>query len=288
MEQAILNMLDQYQCKSAMDFENALKEIMQQIALFGLWRAKFFEHAAFYGGTALRVLYKLDRFSEDLDFSLLKSDSNFKLDNYLNAIKEEFSAFGFNTDISMKQKTKETAIQSAFLKANTQQHLLSIEAPSEILAKSHGRSSLKIKFEIDTDPPENFSTEEKPVLQPIPFWIKSYTLPCLFAGKIAAVLCRQWKQRVKGRDWYDFLWFLQRNVPVSLLHLETRLRAYGYYQDNSPLMGASLKAMLLEKINTVDLELAKQDIIKFVKNSKNIEAWSKPLFKAAAQEIKIC
>lgn len=116
MDQVILSMLEEYRCTSDIDYENALKEIMQEIALLGLWRAKFFEHAAFYGGTTLRVLYRLNRFSEDLDFSLLKPNNEFKLNQYLNAIQSELTAFGFDTEIVMKDKNVDANIQSAFLK----------------------------------------------------------------------------------------------------------------------------------------------------------------------------
>ncbi len=287
MDKAIMSMLEEYQCITDIDYENALKEIMQQIALLGLWRAKFFEHAAFYGGTALRILYQIDRFSEDLDFSLLTYKADFKLEPYLNTIAAELAAFGFETSISMKKKIVDTAIQSAFLKANTQQHLIQIEAPQAILDNYHGRKQLKIKLEIDTEPPAGFETEEIPIFRPIPFWVKSYTLPCLFAGKIGAVLCRQWKSRVKGRDWYDFLWFIQRATPVNLEHLEIRLRSYGYYQDLKPLTEMTLKAMLAEKINSIDLTLAKEDIIKFVKDPRAIEAWSLSLFQAAIAKMDV-
>ena len=286
MDQAILSMLETYSCKTDKDYENALKEIMQHIALLGLWRAKFYEHAAFYGGTALRILYQLDRFSEDLDFSLLKPDKTFRLEKYLHAIEDELSAFGFTTQIAIKQKNQTTAIQSAFLKANTQQHLIYIHAPESIVSQQHRNKQLTIKFELDTDPPTGFATEEKPLFIPIPFWIKSYTLPSLFAGKIGALLCRQWKLRVKGRDWYDFLWFIQRNTPVHLTHLETRLRCYHYYQDNQPLTEQKLKDMLIEKVNTVDLTLASADIRKFVKDPERISAWSKALFIAAIQALQ--
>src|SRR5271168_5415411 len=104
MNPAILSMLDRYNCVSLQDYENALKEIMQEIALLGLWRSKFFEHTAFYGGTALRILYGLDRFSEDLDFSLLKQNKNFNLTPYLEAIKIELLGFGFSVTVEQKNK----------------------------------------------------------------------------------------------------------------------------------------------------------------------------------------
>jgi len=286
MDEIILSMLEQYQCITDDDFENALKQIMQQIALLGLWRAKFFEHAAFYGGTALRILYKLDRFSEDLDFSLLKSNPQFQLDGYLHAISSELEAFGFDTQINMKQKKSDTDIQSAFLKANTQQHLIRINAPDAIQQRCHSKKLLKIKLETDIEPPPHFNTETKPVLHPIPFWIRSYCLPDLFAGKISAVLCRQWQQRIKGRDWYDFLWFIQHHVPVHLEHLDKRLRAFGFYSDVRPLNESIVKKLLSKRIQTLNVQLAKEDISKFIKNPSRLDAWSRQLFLAAVNEMR--
>ena len=190
MHHIIATMLERYSYKTDTDYEHALKEIIQEIALLGLWRSKFFEHAAFYGGTALRILYQLDRFSEDLDFSLLSTNRAFDLLPYLQAITMELTAFGFEVTAAKKEKNVNTAIQSAFLKANTLEHLLKIQAPQALVDRQHGRTLLKIKIEIDTDPPQNFDTEIVHLLQPIPFWVKAYTLPDLFAGKVSAVLAR--------------------------------------------------------------------------------------------------
>jgi predicted nucleotidyltransferase component of viral defense system len=287
MDTVISTMLSQYNCQTDADYENALKQIIQQIVLLGLWRAKFFEHAAFYGGTALRILYQLDRFSEDLDFSLLKVDPEFSLHPYHAAIEEELSSFGFKVEIVAKIKTAASAIESAFLKANTKEHLLKIAAPKEIQQRYHQHAQLKVKIEIDTKPPLNFNTETKSLLQPIPFWVKSYVLPDLFAGKISALLCRQWKNRVKGRDWYDFLWFIQRNTPLNLSHLETRLRAFGYYTNEMPLTKNTLIEMLKETIARVDINLAKQDIVKFIKHSNRLDGWSADIFLTALEELRI-
>lgn len=286
MDKAIIAMLDQYSCRTDDDYQNALKEIIQQIALLGLWRAKFFEHAAFYGGTALRILYQLDRFSEDLDFTLLAPNNNFHLAEYLNAMAEEMNAFGFDITVSEKQKTHESAVKSAFLKAHTQEHLILINAPAEVHRRCHGRAQLKIKLELDTDPPGGFTTESLPVFMPIPFWVKTYVKQDLFAGKISAVLCREWQSRVKGRDWYDFLWFIQRDIPVGLGHLEQRLRAVGYYQSLQALTSETVKQMLIDRTNKVDLSMAKEDIVKFIKEPSQLEGWNKALFQAAIERLK--
>ena len=287
MDHVILDMLKQYNVHNDNDYENSLKQIMQEIALLGLWRAKFFEHAAFYGGTSLRILYQLDRFSEDLDFSLLSTQKNFNLEPYLAAIQTELDAFGFETSINMKAKNKDTDIQSAFLKANTQLHIIKINAPDAIQKEMHSHKIMKIKIEVDTDPPLAFHTETIPLVNPIPFWVKTYCLPDLLAGKLSAVLCRQWQSRVKGRDWYDFLWFIQRNTLLNIQHLEARLRKSGFYQEKNDLSLSTLKNMLHHKTDTLDVDLAKSDIAKFIPNPNRLDGWSRDLFHTVIEKIRV-
>ena len=287
MENIILTMLNNYSFKTDEDYENALKEIIQEIALLGLWRSKFFEHAAFYGGTAMRILYKLDRFSEDLDFSLLKANPFFTIEPYLHALEIELTSFGFTVEAQKKQKNMDTAINSAFLKANTLEHLLKIQAPIAVQKRCHAQSLLKIKLEVDTDPPENFLTETVSLLKPIPFWVNAYSLPDLFAGKICAVLTRNWKKRIKGRDWYDLIWFIQNNVSILLAHLEARLRHIHFYPDLEPLTREKMIMLLNTRIENLDIDLAKKDIAPFIKNPNQLDGWSKTLFLSAIQQIKI-
>src|SRR5271157_4585321 len=207
MNEAIARMMARYDGRRREDYVRALREILQEIALLGLWRSKFFEKAAFYGGTALRILYGLDRFSEDLDFSLLEPKPDFDLSKYCVALQTEMRSFGFEVTIESKEKRRQSAVQSAFIKSNTLKQLVVIETAEELVRTVPRGQVLKIRLEVDTVPPPGFSTEVKYLLHPIPFPVKSYTLPDLFAGKRHALLCRRWKTRVKGRDWYDFVWF---------------------------------------------------------------------------------
>ncbi len=287
MNEAIQTMLSRYQCSSTQDYINAVKEIIQEIALLGLWRAKFYEHAAFYGGTALRVLYGLDRFSEDLDFSLLKTNKDFSLEHYNNAIKTELNGFGFDVVVETKLKNIDTNIQSAFIKAGTYQQLLEIETPKNLINKIHDRQLLKIKMELDVDPPGYFDTEAKYLLMPIPFSVNSCRPPDLLAGKLHAIMCRQWKTRVKGRDWYDLVWFVARNVPCRLQHLQERLRQSGHWTTNEKLTLPKLKAILIEKLDTIDIESAKRDISLFIKDQNKVELWSKPFFTTVINQITV-
>ncbi len=231
MNDAIVRMLDRYQCRSVEDYVNALREILQEVALLGLWRSKFFEKAAFYGGSALRILYGMDRFSEDLDFSLIEPMSDFNLSRYIGALEREIRSFGFEVSVTRREKTAESPIQSAFLKADTLKHLLTIERADKVARQLPRGQVMKIKIEVDTDPPPGFDTENKFLLQPIPFSVKTFALPDLFAGKMHAVLCRRWKTRVKGRDWYDLVWYAAYHPQLHLGHLEQRMIQSGHLKE---------------------------------------------------------
>lgn len=265
----------------------ALREVLQSLALLGLWRAKFFEHAAFYGGTALRILYGLDRFSEDLDFSLLTPSSKFSFDAYASALKKELKAFGFDVTYEVKQKTADTAIESAFLKANTFNQLIVIEASEQILSGVNRQSVIKIKLEIDTNPPSGFDTEMKYVFAPVQFAVRSYTLSSLFAGKMHALLCRKWKNRVKGRDWYDFTWYISHYPQLKIKHLEERMRQSGHYTGSSPLTRDYLIDLICTNIDNLDIDAARKEVTAFINDTRTLDIWSKDFFKAAAQQIVV-
>jgi predicted nucleotidyltransferase component of viral defense system len=285
MNDAVKAMLQQYACKSTQDYINALKEIIQELALLGLWRAKFFEHAAFYGGTALRILHGLDRFSEDLDFSLLKANPEFSLKKYNQAIKDELQAFGFVVEVESKLKAQASKIQSAFIKAGTYQQLIQIQTPADLLKTLHQQKIIRIKMEVDTDPPLDFSTEAKYRLLPIPFSVLTFSLPDLFAGKLHAVLCRQWQSRVKGRDWYDLVWYLSRKTPVHLAHLQARLQQSGHWQTDKKLTLGEVKKRLNQRIDKLDVDAAKKDISLFIRDQSAIKVWSAEFFKAIINDL---
>ena len=289
MNPAIKSMLDRYNCETRQDYENALKEIIQEVALLGLWRSKFFQHAAFYGGTSLRILYGLDRFSEDLDFSLLTPNKDFELQPYLDAISSELKSLDFNVQIAEKIKNIDTAIDSAFIKADTKEHLLKIEVPEAIAQRIARTDRLKIKLEVDTNPPGGFETEAKILLQPIPFSVNTYKQPDLFAGKIHAVLQRNWQNgRIKGRDYYDFVWYVGRTTPVHLQHLEQRLRQTGGWTATKKLTKQELLKMLEEKFSQLDFELAKKDILPFIRDDAAVQLWSQDFFTSLLRRLEFC
>ncbi|MBT0663131.1 nucleotidyl transferase AbiEii/AbiGii toxin family protein [Geobacter pelophilus] len=286
MHEAVTRMLAKYEPKSVDDSVRALREIIQEVALLGLWRAKFFEHAAFYGGTALRILYGLDRFSEDLDFSLLTPSPDFNLARYTASLEEELLAFGFNVRVEMVDKAVESAVQSAFLKANTRNELLVIEAGEELAGQVAAGQVLKVKIEVDTDPPPGFNTSTRYLLQPIPFAVRSYTLPDLFAGKMHAILYRKWKNRVKGRDWYDFVWYAANHPQLNLAHLEQRMRQTGHWNGEAPLSSAAFRDLLFDTITRLDVNQARKDVAPFVNDQQMLTLWSHDFFHDVAGRIQ--
>jgi len=285
MHDAIRSMLDRYECRSRDDYVNALREILQDVALLGLWRSKFFEHAAFYGGTALRVLYGLDRYSEDLDFSLLKTEKSFSLKAYGDALLREISSFGFHAGFESRRKTQASAIESAFLKTNTYRQLIVIEAAQELLRDLHPAKNLKIKLEVDTNPTGGFKTETQYVLQPIPFSVRVYCLPDLFAGKLHAILCRKWKTRVKGRDWYDLVWYAGKYPEVRIRHLESRMRQSGDYLGDEPLTPDRLQHLLRQAVDYLDVEQARREVAPFIVDQRALDVWSRDFFRQIIHRI---
>jgi predicted nucleotidyltransferase component of viral defense system len=276
--------LKEYDPKNGDQKVNALREIMQEIALAGLQRAGFFERAAFYGGTALRIFYGLDRFSEDLDFSLLAADENFKLDDFTKGIEEEFLSLGMKVKVNSKQKSKRSNIDSAFLKTDTLWEELTLE---EIAPQEGFRSipEIRIKIEVDRKPPLGFFTEEKLLLRPYSFYVKCFTLPDLFAGKIHAVIFRNWKTRVKGRDWYDLEWYIKNNVPLNLSHFLKRATDSGDWKEDK-INEKQFGSLLQERISEVSFDRIKEDIVRFIPDDKKIEIWSPQYFRDLTSKLK--
>ena len=283
----IEQMLSKYEIESEDELINALKEVYQEIALLGLYRGGFFQKAAFYGGTALRIVHGLDRFSEDMDFTLLSKDPGFDIETYFPYVIDEFEALGIKMTLRKKAKSQESDIESAFLKNDTSIHTLNIEIDdlSNILGGVHGAKKLKIKFEVDTNPPLKFQTEAHTLLLPTTFNIITMTLPNLYAGKLHAVLFRNWKKRVKGRDWYDFEWYVKRGVKVNLEHLQERMQESGDFDSKDTLTEENLKVLLKEKIDTLDIDKAKEDVQVFIKDRSALDFWSRDYFKLLADRM---
>jgi len=262
----------------------ALREIMQEIALAGLSRTDFFEKAAFYGGTALRIFYGLGRYSEDLDFSLLTTNSSFSLEPYFKSILDEFKALGLTVSIHTKSKIEQTAIDSAFLKTGTIWKEIVLE---DIIHQTGVKSNktLKIKLEVDRQPPLHFATEEKLLLRPFSFYVKCFSRPSLFAGKMHALLFRKWKNRVKGRDWYDLEWYIKKGIPLDLHHFLTRARETNDWQEATMTI-EQLIQLLEDRIDAVDFSSIKNDVVRFIPDASTLNIWSPTYFKDLIQHLK--
>ena len=286
MNNIIEQMLSSYEIKNTNDEINALKEIIQELVLSGLSRGGFFDEAAFYGGTALRIFYKLDRFSEDLDFALLKPNKNFDISKYFNYIEKELNAYGLNMEISTKQKHNETNISKAFLKDDTLEHILKFFPKEEEHTYDHNLKNIKIKFEIDINPPKGATYEMQYKLLPSPHQIKLYDKSSLLAGKIHAILCRNWKKRTKGRDLYDYVFFLANNINVNLELIKNKLIESKYISEEEPFNLDVLKTLLKNKFKEINYTEAKEDVIPFIKNLQSLDLWSSDFFIKITDQLR--
>lgn len=277
--------LETYQPSSQEEAKNALREIMQEIALLGLYRAGFFERAALYGGTALRLFYGLDQFSEDLDFSLLAVDPEFSLSKYQHAIVQEFEALGMHVSIKEKQKSTQTNIDSAFLKSETIWKELVLEG----IIHQNGMeqvANVKIKIEVDREPPLGFETEDKLLLKPFSFYVKCLTLPNLFAGKIHALLFRKWGENVKGRDWYDMEWYIRKGIPLNLNHFLIRAKDSGDWKEGT-ITEAEFLELLSKRIDLVKMNYVINDIKRFIPDANKLAIWSPKYFHDLVNNLKV-
>ena len=287
MNTVIEEMLKSYQADNIYDRKNAMKEIMQEIVLCGLSRAGFFKEAAFYGGTALRIFYGLDRFSEDLDFSLEQINLDFDLCSYFPVLEKEVKAFGLNVEIQEKEKTKDSNIRSAFLKGNTKEHLLLFYADERVVGTVAKNEVVKIKFEVDTNPPAFATYEHKYRLLPVPYEIRLYDMPSLFAGKIHAVICRGWQSRIKGRDLYDYIFYLSKAVTVNQKHLRARLIDSGYISENQECTLEEIKTMLKNRFDSIDFLQARKDVEPFIRDTSILDIWSSEFFKQITEGLTV-
>lgn len=285
MKTILEQMIEEYHPKNNEEKRNVVKEVMQEIVLCGLSRAGFFHEAAFYGGTALRIFYGLDRFSEDLDFSLLIKNKDFDLQKYFPLLKDTVQSFGLNVELELKNKGKDSNIQSAFLKGDTIEHFL-LFYPNELVNGINKNEKVKIKFEIDTMPPPLATYETKFRLLPIPYSVKLYDEASLFSGKIHAVICRSWKSRVKGRDLYDYLFYLSRNTRYNLPHLREKLIDSGYITNDRMITNDTVKEMLVQRFNEIDYERAKEDVIPFIKDIRVLNIWSTEFFISVTSQLQ--
>lgn len=265
-------MLSAYDLTTEQQKLNATFEVNQQIILAGLYNGGFFNEAAFYGGTCLRIFHGLQRFSEDMDFSLLAPNDKFDFTNYFQPIIDQFAMVGRNVEIKKKDKKNFSKVESAFLKDNTDVYDITFQT----------EKSVKIKIEVDTQPPLKFNTEQKLLLLPQSFMTRCFTLPDLFAGKMHALVYRAWKNRVKGRDWYDFEWYIRHNIPLNFIHLQERALQFNHEE----ITKESFLERLNERLATSDINQVKADVLPFVRNPKELNIWSNDYFIELAKLLK--
>ena len=266
------SMLSAYDLSTEQRKRNAVFEVNQKVILAGLHNGGFFDIAAFYGSTCLRIFHGLQRFSEDMDFSLLTPNSDFDFTKYFQPIIDDFAVVGREVEITKKDKKSFGKVESAFLKDTTDVYDVSFQTDK----------SIKIKIEVDTQPPQNFRTEQKLLLQPHSFMTRCFTLPDLFAEKMHALVYRVWKNRVKGRDWYDFEWYVRHNVPLGFMHLAERALQF----NNEVLDEETFILRLKEKLASANMNQVKSDVLPFVRNPRELEIWSNDYFVQLADMIK--
>ncbi len=280
MNEIIQSRLTKYQMANAIEEENATKEVIQEITLYGLWRAKFFDVAVFQGGTSLRILHRLPRFSEDLDFMLLKPDPNFDWAPYLKVLTATFEEYGLSPEIISKAQM-DKRIRNAVIKDNSIANQLDLS-----FGRTDARKRMKIKLEIDVQPPE-YSIDAFSFLDfPVDHEVRHQDLPSNFALKIHALLCREY---VKGRDWYDFSWYVAQGVFPNLNHLEAALRQFGPWSgdDNLSVDRDWLEQIMAKRISEIDWEYAKQDVRRFLRpvEAEALTLWANRFFDAKLAKL---
>ena len=263
--------LMRYNIRDVKDKQNAIYEITQQVVLAGLHRGGFFDRAAFYGGTCLRLFHQLPRFSEDMDFSLLAPDEHFLFENYFQPIIDEFDSLGRKVEIKKQDKKTFGRVDSAFLKDNTDVYNVAFQT----------EKTVKVKIEVDTQPPLKFQTEQKALTLPYTFMVRCFQLSDLFAGKMHAMAFRNWKTRVKGRDWYDFEWYVRWRVPLDFEHLQERIREFNGVEMTREVF----MAVLRERLATTNIEDVKRDVRRFMLNPHELDIWSNDYFLQLADMI---
>ena len=271
-------MIKQYKPETSEESKAALREILQSIVLVGLSRGGFFNKASFYGGTALRIFYGLNRYSEDLDFTLNDKDENFDFEYYFKSINDVASSYGLELEFSTKVKKVETPIESAFAKLNTYQTLIKLKVDENLLKILHKDEVMKVKFEVDCNPSLGFDNEIRWLDLPEFASVSVLDQPSLFAGKIHAILCRSYKNNVKGRDYYDFLFYMRHKIKPNMNYLRNKLIETQKLKENDYFDINVLKNMLMEKIESIDFNQVKNDAQKFIFKNENLEYFSKELF----------
>jgi predicted nucleotidyltransferase component of viral defense system len=279
MIELIQQRLETYKANNAVEEEQATKEILQEVALYSLWRADFFEVAAFQGGTSLRILHKLPRFSEDLDFILKAPNHAFSWSSYLPKLIEGLKEFGLQSEVLDRTKMDKN-VREALLKDNSIGNQLNLR-----FYQGHAAATLRIKLEIDVNPPAGSAFEYTYLDFPLDFEVCHQDLPSNFALKIHALLCRPY---LKGRDWYDFNWYIKQRTQPNLPHLQAALYQYGSWKDQSiDVTSKWIVSALNEKIASINWNAAVQDVERFLNaaEKQSLKLWSERFFRSKTEQL---
>lgn len=285
MNETVRHMIEGRPMDSEKEMRNSLREVLQEIAIYGLSEAGFFKDCAFYGGTALRLFYGLDRYSEDLDFSLRAPVEGYDLHRFMEPLTETFKGLGISADIKVKDKSFKSKMESAFVKSNTKTLLLDI-APDDVVSRIYCTDTIKVKMELDTDPPGGAVFEKKARYKPYPHNVCLFDESSLFAGKVHAILCRNWGNRFKGRDLYDLVFYVSNDVPLNLDSLKARLVQTCTVEEDEPLDIGMVRTMLIDKMAEIDFETAKEDVVPFVKDTRSMKIWGREFFIDTVNHIR--
>jgi predicted nucleotidyltransferase component of viral defense system len=271
----VLNMkLREYAPANAIEQENILQELLQHYVLASLARANFFTEAIFHGGTCLRIINGLNRFSEDLDFLLKRQNPAFRWHPYLEAIRKDCLQEGIDFEVQDKAEA-ESAVRKAFLKTDSIGKILTLDLPFERLSKR----KFRIKLEIDTHPPEGSTFTTSYLSFPITIALTSQTLESSFALKLHALLCRPY---TKGRDWYDFIWYVTRRIVPNLDLLENALQQQGPWAGSKPQVSIQwVIENLKTRIKQIQWNVAIQDLQRFLplKEQSALSLWNAEFFR---------
>ncbi len=280
MNKVIQQRFESYNCQNEDAEKNAIKEITQEIALSSLYHAGFFTKAAFMGGTALRILHGLNRFSEDMDFTLINPDPDFVIGPYITKLVENMESYGYRIRISGRDHANST-VKSRFIKEDSVVNIVSFEHVKNF------QWTISIKIEIDINPPAGGATEIKLVEFPDDFNVRAHDLPSLFGGKCNALLTREY---VKGRDWYDFAWYIAHKTPVNYQLLSNSLAQFKYLKSEETAVNKDFViSQFAKKISSINWNEAKNDVRRFLLpvEAKNVDdLWSKEFFLEKLQKLK--
>jgi predicted nucleotidyltransferase component of viral defense system len=280
MIELIQQRLDSYKAANPVEEQQAIKEIMQEIALYALWRAGFFEIAAFQGGTSLRILHQLPRFSEDLDFILKVPDADFVWGDYLKQLVDGMQEFGLQSEVLDKSRMDQP-VKKALLKDNSVSNQLNLA-----FYRGPANQKLTIKLEIDINPPEGSEFEYAYLDFPLDFEICHQDLSSNFALKIHALLCRPY---VKGRDWYDFNWYVKQKISPNLPHLQAALYQFGPWKGEPHNVDMEwVTTALLEKVKAIDWIEATSDVERFLSTTEkqSLKLWSDKFFQTKVENLR--